>query len=128
MLKQVSLAFTFIISLVFSIASIFVDFSECSPSESDSFCSGFYAGQIFAVLSMISICMVSGYFLFLKKKPNIKQEISTNISMVQNGSKTSQNNFESIESKLEKLKSMYNKGLITKEEFENKKHDLIEEI
>ncbi len=79
-------------------------------------------------LLFILICLPSGYFLFRRKKAQTKSE-SQNITVEDKNEITnSQIKDESIESKLEKLKSMLDKELITEEEFNAKKQKLIDEM
>ena len=74
------------------------------------------------------IPIVGGLFLIFRKKEQITPD-SHNITVEDNTSITNtQNNDDSIESKLEKLKSMLDKELITEDEFNAKKQKLIDEI
>ena len=67
-------------------------------------------------------------FLIFRKKEQITSD-SHNITVEDNTSITNtQNNDDSIESKIEKLKSMLDKELITEDEFNAKKQKLIDEI
>ena len=69
-----------------------------------------------------------GLFLIFRKKEQINSE-SHNITDKNNNVITnSQTNVDSIESKLEKLKSMLDKELITEVEFNTKKQKLIDEM
>ena len=69
-----------------------------------------------------------GLFLIFRKKEQITPD-SHNITVEDNTSITNtQNNDDSIESKIEKLKSMLDKELITEDEFNAKKQKLIDEI
>ena len=86
--------------------------------------------KIYRLLFLLSIliCLPSGYFLFRRKKEPSKSE-SQNITVEDKNEITnSQIKDESIESKLEKLKSMLDKELITEEEFNAKKQKLIDEM
>ena len=131
MLKKVALVLTFIISLLFSIGGIIiVTFrkTRCPELASDSYCTSYYTGQTLTIFIFISICIASGYFLFRRKKEPSKLE-SQNITVEDKNEITnSQIKDESIESKLEKLKSMLDKELITEEEFNAKKQKLIDEM
>ena len=74
------------------------------------------------------IPIVGGLFLIFRKKEQINSDSQNITDEDQNGITNSQNNYDSIDSKLEKLKSMLNKELITKEEFNTKKQKLIDEM
>ena len=131
MFKKVALVSTFIFSLLFSIVGIIVvTFRKtgCPELASDSYCTGYYTGQTLTIIIFISICIASGYFLFRRKKEQIKSDSQNITDEDQNGITNSQNNDDSIESKLVKLKSMLDKDLITEEEFNAKKQKLIDEI
>ena len=130
MFKKVALVLTFIFFLLFSIGGIMVIITStgCPEFESDMYCAGYYLGQNRGIIPVISICIVSGYFLFRRKKEQSNSD-SQNITVEnQNGITNSQIKDESIESKLEKLKSMLDKELITEEEFNTKKQKLIDEM
>ena len=131
MFKKVALVLTFIISLVVSLGGIITITTHstgCPEFESDSYCTGYYLGQNVYIIPAIFICIASGYFLFRRKKEQINSDSQNITDEDQNGITNSQNNDDSIESKLEKLKSMLDKELITEEEFNAKKQKLIEEI
>ena len=83
--------------------------------------------DLFPILFGI-IPVVGGLFLIFRKKEQITPD-SHNITVEDNTSITNtQNNDDSIESKIEKLKSMLDKELITEDEFNAKKQKLIDEI
>ena len=119
MLIKLALALTFIISLISSIGGI------GTIITSQTTCTGCWI--IFIIIS-IPICIASGYFLFRRKKAQSNSGIQNIAVEDQNGKTNSQINDESIESKLEKLKSMLDKELITEEEFNAKKQKLIDEM
>ena len=83
--------------------------------------------DLFPILFGI-IPIVGGLFLIFRKKEQINSDSQNITDEDQNGITNSQINDESIESKLEKLKSMLDKELITEEEFNAKKQNLIDEM
>ena len=84
--------------------------------------------QIILSIMFTIFPIVGGLFLIFRKKEQITSD-SHNITVEDNTSITNtQNNDDSIESKLEKLKSMLDKELITEEEFNAKKQKLIDEM
>ena len=119
MIKNILGIPTFIISLISSIGGI------ANIITSQTTCTGCWI--IFIIIS-ISICIASGYFLFRRKKEQINSDSQNITDEDQNGITNSQNNDDSIESKLVKLKSMLDKELITEEEFNAKKQNLIDEM
>jgi hypothetical protein len=96
-------------------------------SHSSGYCIGFFIGWYGPIFSPIIICILSGYLFYRKKK-----QISSNNDQITdkyNNTKTNSDSIDdSIESKLEKLKSLLEKDLITEEEFITKKQKLIDEI
>ena len=76
--------------------------------------------------------IIGGILYSNGKKGEEKEQINSeshNITVEDNTSITNtQNNDDSIESKIEKLKSMLDKDLITEDEFNAKKQKLIDEI
>ena len=118
MLKKLALVFTFIMSLIFSIGGM----GNIITSQTKD------TGDWIIIIILIPICIASGYFLFRRKKEPSKSE-SQNITVEEKNEITnSQIKDESIESKLEKLKSMLDKELITEDEFNAKKQKLIDEM
>ena len=124
MLKKVALIITFIISLL--VSAIMITTLSDTPPENESVL--YYVGYHGVEYLPFLICIASGYFLFRRKKEQINSDSQNITDEDQNGITNSQNNDDSIESKLEKLKSMLDKELITEEEFNAKKQKLIDEM
>ena len=131
MFKKVALVLTFIISLLVSlggIRTITTHSTGCPEFESDAYCRGYVSARYIILILTTLICIASGYYLFRRKKEQINSDSQNITDEDQNGITNSQNNDDSIESKLEKLKSMLDKELITEEEFNAKKQKLIDEM
>ena len=130
MIKNILGIPTFIISLILSVFSIWFMYLY-SPSDgicwSNAYCFGRIFGFYLLPCSPILVCIITGYFLFSNKKEEINSIIHIT-EEEQNISTNSQNDDDSIETKLEKLKSMLNKELITEEEYNAKKQKLIDEM
>jgi hypothetical protein len=103
-----------------------LDLDDCH-SYTNSYCAGRLIGWYGSIFSPIIICILSGYF-FHRKKKQISSD-NQKITDEDHNTKTNSDNIDdSIESKLEKLKSLLEKDLITEEEFNTKKQKLIDEI
>ena len=130
MLKKILGIPLFIVSLILSAFSIwFMYLYTPSVGNCPSFahCFGHIIGFYLLPCSPILVCIISGYFLFSNKKEQINSDIHIT-EEEQNVSTNSQNDDDTIETKLEKLKSMLNKELITEEEYNAKKQKLIDEM
>ena len=132
MFKKVFLILIFIISLLFSTFIVIIENSDhatsCPEFESDTYCTVYDATPYVIFTLSTIICIVSGHYLFRRKKEQINSDSQNITDKDQNGITKSQTNVDSIDSKLEKLKSMLDKELITEEEFNAKKQKLIDEI
>lgn len=105
-----------------------LDYDYCNSfSYSTGYCHGLFVGWYGPIFSPIIICILSGYFVHRKKK-QISSENHKITDENHNTKTNSETINDSIESKLEKLKSLLEKDLITEEEFNTKKQKLIDEI
>ena len=130
MFKKIVLFFIFIITLLFIPIIIITinSYTTCPEFESDAYCAGYVSARYIILILTTLICIASGYYLFRRKKEQINSDSQNITNEDQNRITNSQTNFDSIELKLEKLKSMLNKELITEEEFNTKKQKLIDEM
>ena len=91
-----------------------------------------FVGTSLSQYTPIIFGIIGGILYSIGGKGGEKEQINSeshNITVEDNTSITNtQNNDYSIESKLEKLKSMLDKELITEEEFNTKKQKLIDEM
>ena len=91
-----------------------------------------FVGRSLSQYTPIIFGIIGGILYSIGGKGGEKEQINSeshNITVEDNTSITNiQNNDDSIESKIEKLKSMLDKELITEDEFNAKKQKLIDEI
>ena len=137
MFKKIILILVFIFTLLFIPTMIIIinSHTTCPEFESDSHrelgisvCEGRYGFRYSILILTTLICIASGYYLFRRKKEQINSDSQNITDKDQNGITKSQTNVDSIDSKLQKLKSMLDKELITEEEFNAKKQKLIDEM